>query len=676
MLKELTLKNFRKHREQTVNFQGGLTVIRGKSEAGKTTLAEAILYAMFGSSVLRETLAETVTYGEPEASLKVSLTFTFDGVDYKIVRGKSGAELHYADQSVTGQRETKVFVERLLGCSSDTARLLMFADQNAIRGVLAKGGTAANGLVETLAQLGLIEGLVDAIQRDLPSGNTKALDAQIEVLKAATLEVPPEPSKDEATALTVEISTFREKIDLAEQAAANDLEVGEARLRVQAQKAVEAEVSRLEKVKTQITANLARTVTPPFDFSVLESARLAAAGVKEQQRRMKAFKTKFPTCEATWDEGYEAALVFKKDRESVKTEMFSNLADLKLHLNTLAMKRINEKTCAFCKKDLTDVPEVAAINNAVSLEEARTELELKTLQEQHAEVVAELAAINKILEVTAQCRNLAGDYWELDESVLPPKAKWIGAEPVEPQSVDLPKLEKAWADYQGELSRRELLQEQLAEIVLPVLRDVTADLAMIAKHEEAKAELQKLQLELGAKKLELSKAEASFKAQTQARENIIQRNEDNKRAVEQLEATRQGVLKHNELIKKLRAARPEIASKMWGSVLGAVSKYFTQIRGEDSVVIRDSDGFKVNGRSVEGLSGSTQDMLGLAIRMALSKLFLPNLSFLMLDESFSACDDNRELNGVSTLAAAGFTQVILITHSDAPETIADNLITL
>ena len=94
------------------------------------------------------------------------------------------------------------------------------------------------------------------------------------------------------------------------------------------------------------------------------------------------------------------------------------------------------------------------------------------------------------------------------------------------------------------------------------------------------------------------------------------------------------------------------------------------------MVTRDADGFKVNGRSVAGLSGSTNDALGLAIRMALSKLFLPAVPFLFIDEGFRGADANRELAGVGTLAGAGFNQVLLITHSSLPETVADTLITL
>ena len=91
MLRTLTLKNFRKHEDVEFNFVDGLTVIRGANEQGKTTIGESVMYALFGANMLRESLDAVVTYDKPESSLKVALTFQLDGVDYKIVRGKSGA---------------------------------------------------------------------------------------------------------------------------------------------------------------------------------------------------------------------------------------------------------------------------------------------------------------------------------------------------------------------------------------------------------------------------------------------------------------------------------------------------------------------------------------------------------------------------------------------------------
>jgi len=270
---------------------------------------------------------------------------------------------------------------------------------------------------------------------------------------------------------------------------------------------------------------------------------------------------------------------------------------------------------------------------------------------------------------------LAGEYWALDDK-LPPNSSWIGQPATMPGESNLPAMENEWSTYQTALAQREVLETELAGIVIPDLPDVSEAEATIKLNLQVKQELQDLAMKAVQVQGYLGTAKARYQAKLATRDSAIAQNENNAKTLQQLTETRDSMHRHNELIRKLRSARPEIASKMWGTVLGAISRYFSQIRGEQSVVTRDADGFKVNGRSVAGLSGSTNDALGLAIRMALSKLFLPGVPFLMIDEGFSGADSNRELAGVGTLAGAGFSQVLLITHSDRPESVADNLITL
>jgi ABC-type transport system involved in cytochrome bd biosynthesis fused ATPase/permease subunit len=133
---------------------------------------------------------------------------------------------------------------------------------------------------------------------------------------------------------------------------------------------------------------------------------------------------------------------------------------------------------------------------------------------------------------------------------------------------------------------------------------------------------------------------------------------------------------NNALLKKLRAAKPQVANKLWAIVTGTISQTFSAIRGQASVVARGGEGFTVDGRSIGGLSGSTLDALGLAVRIALTKTFLPNTRFMLLDESSAACDATREQAMIATVASADFDQVIWATHSDAVESFAANVIQL
>lgn len=133
---------------------------------------------------------------------------------------------------------------------------------------------------------------------------------------------------------------------------------------------------------------------------------------------------------------------------------------------------------------------------------------------------------------------------------------------------------------------------------------------------------------------------------------------------------------NNALVKKVRAARPIVGNKLWAMVLASVSSIFSAIRGDKSVVSRDEGGFTVNGQPVECLSGSTLDVLGLAIRVALVKTFIPSAGLLVLDEAAAAMDSDRTLSFLAYVASCGFKQTILVTHESVSEDFANSVITL
>ena len=133
---------------------------------------------------------------------------------------------------------------------------------------------------------------------------------------------------------------------------------------------------------------------------------------------------------------------------------------------------------------------------------------------------------------------------------------------------------------------------------------------------------------------------------------------------------------NNALLKAVRSARPVIADKLWSLVLGAVSRYFSEMRGSRSLVTKTADGFVVDGHSAATLSGSTLDILGLAVRVALVKTFVPHAALLVLDEPTAAMDVERTAITLGFLAKTGFRQTIIVSHEEATEAVADNLIEL
>lgn len=693
MINYVKLKNFRKHTDTKTSFTGGLQVLRGQNEAGKSTNLESICYALFGTSALRTSLDDTVTWGQPVGSLKVECSVTIDDIEYIFTRSKSGAEIHYGvDGFVSGQRETKAFAETLLGCSADVASLLIMADQNAVRGVLSKGAGDSSSLVEKLADLGVIETLIDKVQDQLPSGNTKSLEGEIAALQTlADQPLPAKPVDLVTPALAVEVESWESKLEalqtrqglLDQQALKATVVLDEAKAVAHRNNTTAARIRLLEGIAKPVATV---SVAELDEVRTLHASANAVSALRKERVKV------FPKASAEWEgtaESLDAEIAKTqaehKRAEAEVAELSKVTLTLKLDLQKAQLLRINEDTCAFCKKDLTQVPEVVSSQLAADAEISKFKglilangEDLLKAKLARAEAAETLATLQEIKSVTARVFELAGENWLLDWTSLPPKASWVGTEPpaAGDELPDLKSLEAKHATFLRETAAYEAAQAELATLKLEPEVNTAEALGILELAKEHMEQVREAEAGISMAKHKLAMAQQEARA---AQATWERSKQDWANAQASL-ATKKDLLsetvKHNELVKRLREARPKISALMWGTVLGAVSHYFSQIRGVPSVVTRSDAGFLVDGKGVTGLSGSTLDALGLAIRIALAKMFLPTVPFLFLDESFSGADETRELAGLATVAGCGFDQVILVTHRDAADALAANLVQL
>jgi exonuclease SbcC len=111
--------NFRQHADSHLTFDTGLTGIIGPNGSGKTTILEAVAWALYGNSAARGT-RESLRFNRApaRATVRVELDFDLAGHRYRVVRGLTNAEL-YLDgasapiaNSITGVTE---LLQRRLG---------------------------------------------------------------------------------------------------------------------------------------------------------------------------------------------------------------------------------------------------------------------------------------------------------------------------------------------------------------------------------------------------------------------------------------------------------------------------------------------------------------------------------------------------------------------------------
>lgn len=706
MLNRLTLKNFRKHEDRVLDFRQGVNALRGLNEAGKSTIYQAISYALFGARALPQSLDEVVTHGKPVNSLKVELEFTFDGTTYTVTRGKSGAEINFDGEKITGQTETVKFVERLLGTTADTAGKLMLANQNAIRGALEGGAKETMALIESLADFDLIDRIITLIQTHLPSGNTKAVEERVSTLATMLAEKKAgvEAEKPDTAVVEADIESLQFKAADAAgaqagykaQRAALDAEVTESERYVATMSRLPAQI---EAARTRVDQEAAtmRRLTGEAKCDVtdgqLAEARAGIEANNQVATRIRAHKEvaalTYP--EDVWDEDEDSFHAFVAGERKKQDDANAKIAEIKGEIRAQLAMKITQSACGLCGKDLENVPEVVAKNTAIEAKVKGFEAEHVQLGGVAREAGENLAACEVIAAAARKIHPVIdrnAEFVTVDRSNYPARASWKGEVPTADLTDWAGKLRgleatvKAAQVAQGRLdaakeSHAKLVNElsgltEAWEAAKPKIAELEAGVLatyrkLVTDEQAAIETAREVDVQLRGLRATLAQAEAVYQERLKAFELLEQQLTAAKVELEQMNF-------NSTLIKKIRAARPVIADKLWNVVLAAVSRYFSQIRGVQSTVTRADNGFKVDGQAVEGLSGSTLDALGLSIRIALTKTFLPAARFLLLDEPGAAMDDGRESAMLGTVAGSDFSQVLLISHNDLVDSFADHLI--
>ncbi len=143
MLTSIRIKNWRSHKDSYLEFSKGTNLLVGIMGGGKSSVLEAISFALFGTfpALERRTirLEDVIRFGEEQAT--VTLTLKLNGQDYRIERvilkkeKRVGTKADiFRDGSLieTGSSAVTGYIEQLLGVDYDLFTRAIYSEQNNI----------------------------------------------------------------------------------------------------------------------------------------------------------------------------------------------------------------------------------------------------------------------------------------------------------------------------------------------------------------------------------------------------------------------------------------------------------------------------------------------------------------------------------------------------------------
>lgn len=168
-LKSLELQGFRKFVDLTrIEFpESGLMLLDGDSGAGKSTILQAIAYALdvcpFPSTTLRSWSGE---------KLQVHLTLDVEGRNVRVSRGTTTSVSYEGGETHTGSKATEEELRKIFGMAPDLLAALTYRPQDQLGLFLSKGDPEKKEFLAKVLGLESIEKVIDDgqnLRKDLQS---------------------------------------------------------------------------------------------------------------------------------------------------------------------------------------------------------------------------------------------------------------------------------------------------------------------------------------------------------------------------------------------------------------------------------------------------------------------------------------------------------------------------
>lgn len=171
ILSSLHLENFKRYVSKTIEFGEGLIGIIGRNGSGKSTVFEAILFALYGELKNKgyKEIVRNANANDKDAVV-VELLFELDNVSYKVVRefrGKTlsaSAKLYMNEELMTsGAKEVTHAITRLTKMSKDAFLHTLFASQKELTALSSLKNEDRKRMIRKL--LGLEK--IDFVEKEL-----------------------------------------------------------------------------------------------------------------------------------------------------------------------------------------------------------------------------------------------------------------------------------------------------------------------------------------------------------------------------------------------------------------------------------------------------------------------------------------------------------------------------
>ncbi|AXX87742.1 SbcCD-like exonuclease, ATPase subunit [Malaciobacter marinus] len=366
ILTKLSLKNFKKYKNFEIDFYDGLTGIIGKNGSGKSTVFEAILFALYGElkSKGSKELVKNVRANSKD-ELIVLLEFEFDNLDYKVVREFRGKNLNaiaklYKNNEliVNGAKDVTRYIINMTKMTKDAFLNTLFASQKELTSLSSLDNEHRKKMIRKL--LGLEK--IDQIEKFLKE-SISDLNKEIKSFSSFLLNIEQvDEYETHIKSYQESLKILKEKINLREE---------QKQKLIDEEKSIKEQLIRFEKIKEQ--KNDYQNKIKLYE-SKLESTIKNINELQTQKTQLEAKKEEYKIKKIVKNE-YEKIVNNLKQQDDLKEKYLKKIGLIKERDELRLAYKKQKDEIKFLEEEIVNV-------NSVQLEQKELKDKIKLYQKQ------------------------------------------------------------------------------------------------------------------------------------------------------------------------------------------------------------------------------------------------------------------------------------------------------
>lgn len=687
ILKSIHLKNFRKFKDSYIEFPDGVTGVVGFNGVGKSTLFEAVAWALYGPLAARTATDQIKREGAaPSDPCRVELDFIFEEETYHIVREMSGKNLQASGSATVngklaanGAEVLSKFIQRRLGMDWKSFYTSIFAKQKELNTLSSMNPSERRQLILRMLGINIIDDIISEIRSDAKEKKT--------LVERLSDDLVDEKGQNKIIVMKEEIQYHQKK--------QTELLYHQQEQKKQFQR-IEDELSRIKKdcegkklvyEKLCITAEQLEEKKSRFekkqrlenDITILKNSLLERQQLLEKQK--------------------EKLVVFKnlgKDLEAFERQQEKNTALIQ------SVVKNQERTTTLLHRLQQDIKEITAKKNQIETmgSQAKCPTCERVLGEQYQKLLTtytgDLTKKNHDIQRFNQeekQQKIKYDALSKEKQALQKKGMYLRGQVVEREKLQSvlhhSSLEIQREKQELENKKKELKTTGIIEFDETQYRQIRIRVsAAYRAYQEALLRLDEIKEKHRQISVELKEQEGKKNLLVQQIKTCEKNIEEQQKLLKKLESEREDVQRLGMLSEVMESYRTYLISQIRPTLSSHASVLFDELtEGKYSEIELDEDYNLLiydHGVSytIERFSGGEEDLANLCIRLAISGIITERagsvFQFIILDEIFGSQDQMRKQNIIKALNSysSKFRQIFLITHVEDIKHFTENTVTI